>query len=201
MFVATVGFIGLNANVIPLNAIPLKCVSKSNQECKVRPVIMNINSNEPLFYILAALLSINVVVAVMILIIHMINYVFLMLIMNIKVFNIMSRANETRHISWHKNCPCKCRLDANVCNDKQHWSNDKCRCECKKLIDNGKRDDGFVWNPSICECDKSCDFAEYLDYANFKCRKRLIDKLVLECQDEILNTTDTMSIADKKSNM
>ena len=28
----------------------LKCVSMNNQECKVRPVIMNINSNETLCY-------------------------------------------------------------------------------------------------------------------------------------------------------
>ena len=28
----------------------LKCVSMNNQECKVRPEIININSNEPLFY-------------------------------------------------------------------------------------------------------------------------------------------------------
>ena len=28
----------------------LKCVSMSNQECKVRPAIININSNEPLIY-------------------------------------------------------------------------------------------------------------------------------------------------------
>ena len=28
----------------------LKCISVSNQECKIEPVIMNINSNEPLFY-------------------------------------------------------------------------------------------------------------------------------------------------------
>ena len=28
----------------------LKCVLMNNQECKVRPVIMNINSNETLFY-------------------------------------------------------------------------------------------------------------------------------------------------------
>ena len=28
-----------------------------------------------------------------------------------------------------------------------------------------------------CECDKSCDFGEYLDYENCKCIKRLIDKL------------------------
>ena len=28
----------------------LECVSMNNQECKVRPEIVNINSNEPLFY-------------------------------------------------------------------------------------------------------------------------------------------------------
>ena len=28
----------------------LKCVSMNNQECKVRAEIININSNEPLFY-------------------------------------------------------------------------------------------------------------------------------------------------------
>ena len=33
-----------------LNAIPLKFVSMSNQECKARPAIVNININEPLFY-------------------------------------------------------------------------------------------------------------------------------------------------------
>ena len=33
-----------------LNSFPLKCVSMNNQECKVRPKILNINSNEPSFY-------------------------------------------------------------------------------------------------------------------------------------------------------
>ena len=28
-----------------------------------------------------------------------------------------------------------------------------------------------------CECDKSCDVGEYLDYKNCKCRKKLVDKL------------------------
>ena len=40
----------------------------------------------------------------------------------------MSRTNETRHIKWHKTCGCKCRLDAGVCNNKQRWNKDKCRC-------------------------------------------------------------------------
>ena len=25
-------------------------------------------------------------------------------------------------------------------------------CECKELIDKGKCDEGFIWNPSNCEC-------------------------------------------------
>ena len=51
------------------------------------------------------------------------------------------------------------------CNNKQRWNNDKCRCECKDLIDKGVYDTGFIWNPSNygCECDKSCDVGEYLD--------------------------------------
>ena len=32
---------------------------------------------------------------------------------------------------------------------------------------------GYALNPSNCECqcDKSCDVSEYLDYENCKCRK------------------------------
>ena len=62
------------------------------------------------------------------------------------------------------------------------------------MIDEGKCDDGFIWNPSTCECEcaKSCDVGEYLDYVNCKCRKRLIDQLALECENELLNTTDTI---------
>ena len=59
--------------------------------------------------------------------------------------------------------------------------------ECKELIDKGICDKGFIWNPSNCECecDKSCDVGEYLDYENCKCRKKLVDKLVEECTENI----------------
>ena len=48
-------------------------------------------------------------------------------------------------------------------------------------------DRGFIWNPSNCECeyDKLCDVAEYLDYENCKCRKKLVDKLVEECTENV----------------
>ena len=32
-------------------------------------------------------------------------------------------------------------------------SEDKCRCECKELIDKGICNKGFIWNPSNCECN------------------------------------------------
>ena len=48
-----------------------------------------------------------------------------------KVFNLMSRTNERRFIEWHETCKCKCRLDAIICNNKQRWNKNKCRCECK----------------------------------------------------------------------
>ena len=47
----------------------------------------------------------------------------------------MSRANETRRIKWHNTCKCICRLNKIICNSKQRWNEDKCRCECKELID------------------------------------------------------------------
>ena len=55
------------------------------------------------------------------------------------------------------------------------------------MIDKGICDKGFIWNPSNCECecDKSCDIGEYLDYSNCKFRKRLVDKLIEECTENI----------------
>ena len=76
-------------------------------------------------------------------------------------------------------------VNGSVCNNKHCWNDDKCRCECKELIDKDVCDKGYAWNPSNCECecDKLCDLGEYLDYENCKCRKRLVDKLVEECNE------------------
>ena len=37
-----------SCNVLNVNS--LKCVSMNNQECKIRPEIVNVNTNEHLFY-------------------------------------------------------------------------------------------------------------------------------------------------------
>ena len=84
----------------------------------------------------------------------------------------MSRNNKTRHIKWHETYKCICRLAKIICNSKQRWNEDKCRCECKELIDKGVCDKGIIFHKSNCECecDKSCSIAEYLDFSNCKCR-------------------------------
>ena len=158
----------------------------NNQGCKVRPEIVNVNSNEPVF------LPFSIKTSKCSGSCNNINDPFAKLCvpdvaknLNIKVFHLMSRINETRHIEWHEMWKCKCRLDASACNNKQRWNEDKCRCECKELIDKGLCDKGFIWNPSECECNKSCDVAEYLDYENCQCRKKLVDKLVEECTENV----------------
>ena len=79
-----------------------------------------------------------------------------------------------------------------------NWNNNKCRCEGKELIDKGVCDKEFIWNPSNCkcECNKSCDFSECLDYENYKCRKKLVDKLVDECNE----TIDEVKIVSESKN-
>ena len=48
-------------------------------------------------------------------------------------------------------------------------------------------DKGFIWNPvnCQCECDTPCDAGEHWDYESFKCKKKLVDKLVEKCSENI----------------
>ena len=166
----------------------LDCISMKIQECKIGPEVININSNNPIFYPFSIKINkssgncndINIPYAKI-----CVPDVVKDLI--VKVFNLMSRTNETSFIKSHEKCKCECRLNAIICNNKQRWNKNKCRCECKELIDKGICNKGFIWNPINCECEcvKNCDFSEYLDYENCKCRKKLVDKLIDECTETI----------------
>ena len=155
LVISTIMFFGSLSSVNTL-----ECVSMNNQECKVRPEIVNVNSSKPLFYPFSIKTSkysgscnyINDPYAKVCVPDVVKN-------LNTKAFNLMSRINETRHIKEHETCKCKYRLIASVCNNQQRWNENKYRCECKQLIDKGVCDKGFIWNPSNCECecDKSCD--------------------------------------------
>ena len=159
----------------PLNVNSIECVSMNNQERKIKAKIIDINNNESTFYLFSISLNkyseswnnINDPYAKL-------RVLDIVKNINVKVFNLMSRSNGTKHVEWHETCKCKLILDPSVCNNKQKWNNEKCRWECRELIKIGRRDKGFVWNHSDCdcECDKSCDVGEYLDLKNCKCRKK-----------------------------
>ena len=51
---------------------------------------------------------------------------------NMKVYNFLMRLNETRNVLWHESCKCVCKLNSSVCNNKQIWNSDTCRCDCNE---------------------------------------------------------------------
>ena len=110
---------------------------------------------------------------------------------NMKVYNFFMRLNETRNVLWHESCKCVCRLNSSVCNSKQIWNSDTCRCDCNKdfagII---SCDKGYTWNSSTCECQ--CDMqskpGQYLDHKNCICKNKLIGRVIAECTN-IINET------------
>ena len=100
-FIKIVFLTGLTilSSVNPLNAPLLSCVLMNSQECKVRPEIVNVNSNEQVIYIFSikarkcsgSCNNINDPYA---------KICTPSVVKNLddKVFNLKSRTNETRHI-------------------------------------------------------------------------------------------------------
>ena len=94
IFISTMMFFGSLSNVNSL-----ECVSMKNQECKIRPEIVDISSNNPIFYpfsIKTNKCSGNC---------NNINDPYTKICVpdvvknsNVKVFNLMSGTNETRHV-------------------------------------------------------------------------------------------------------
>ena len=101
------------------------------------------------------------------------------------------RLNETRNVLWHESCKCVCKLSSSVCNNKQIWNDDTCRCDCNEdfagIINCAK---GYMWNPSTCECqcDKWCKQGQYLDHKNCVCKNKLIGRVIEECTSVINET-------------
>ena len=85
------------------NVNSLECLSMNNQECKVKTEIINLNTDEPMFYPYSIKInrckgSCNTInkPCAKICVPEKIKNI------NVKVFNLLSRTNETRHIKWHK---------------------------------------------------------------------------------------------------
>ena len=172
----------------------LECVSVVNQKCMPRPKILDVNEGvgEALFYPynvlgnkcsgscntlddpMAKLCVPNIIKGI-----------------NMKVYNFLMRLNETRNVVWHESYKCVCKLNSSLCNIKQIWNRDTCRCDYNEdfagII---SYDKGYMWNPSACECqcDMWCKPGQYLDHKNCICKNKLIGRVIEEC-NSIINET------------
>ena len=47
------------------------------------------------------------------------------------IFKVITEIYESKVLTKHISCKCKCKFDCRKCNSNQKWNNDKCRCKCK----------------------------------------------------------------------
>ena len=107
VFIKKIFYIGSLFLSSLVSTTSLNCISMKNQECKVRSEIINVNSNEPIFYPFNIKTSkssgsnnINDPYA-KICVADVIKN------LNVQVFNLMSRTNKAKHIKRLETCKCK----------------------------------------------------------------------------------------------
>ena len=172
----------------------LERVSVVNQKCMPRPKILDVNEGvgEALFY------PYNVLVSKCSGSCDTINNPMAKLCVpgivkrvNMQVYNFLMMLNENRNVFSHESFKCVCKLNSSVCNNKQIWNSDTCRCDCNEdfaVIANCTK--GYMWNPSTCKCQCNmwCKPGQYLDHKNCICKSKLIDRVTEECTSVINET-------------
>ena len=101
----------------------LSCILMNNEECKVRPQIVDIDGDDSAFFSFSIKTgkcrgscdNINNPCAKLC-VPDVVNN------LNLKVSNLVTGTNEIRRIEWHEKCKCKCRFNSNFCNNKQRWN-------------------------------------------------------------------------------
>ena len=88
--------------------------------------------------------------------------------LNIHVFNMITGINESKTLTKHVSCECKCKFDWRKCNSNQKWNKNKCRCEFKK---HHIREKGYIWNPAKCTCKNGKYLASFIDNSVITCDK------------------------------
>ena len=88
--------------------------------------------------------------------------------------------NESKILTKHISCKCKCKFDGKKCNSNQKWNNDKCRYDSKNPKEHNACEKVCIWNPTTCGCEN----AEYLT--------SIIEDSVIMC-DKIINVADSVS--------
>ena len=82
------------------------------------------------------------------------------------MFNIITGINESKTLTKHISCKCKCKFDGRSCNSDEWWNNDRCQCECKKCH---VCVEDYFWNPAACNCKNGKYLASIMDDSAIMC--------------------------------
>ena len=74
--------------------------------------------------------------------------------------------NESKTLTKHISCKCKCKFDGRKCNSNQKRSNDNYRCEFKKRNICEK---DYIWNPATCSCKNGKYLSSIIDDSVILC--------------------------------
>ena len=110
-----------------------KCASLSNKKCTSQPTLLNIHPNEYIqgfcYYPFAVNLdkrteSCNTLN-------ELSNKVCIpneTEDLNLSIFNMITGIKQSKTLTKHLSCECKCKRDGRKCNSNRQWNKDKCQC-------------------------------------------------------------------------
>ena len=131
-------FMGLLINIVNASN-HTECVSLTNQKCEIQPTLINLHpteySQEFHYYPFSVKLdrcfeSCNTLndLANKVCIPNKTGD------LNLSVFKMITGIHESKTLTKDASCECKCKFDRRKRNSNKWWNNDKCRCECKKIM-------------------------------------------------------------------
>ena len=93
--------------------------------------------------------------------------------------------NESKALTKHISCKCKCGFDGRKCSSDQWWNNDKFGCECKKCD---------ALNPATSSCQNGKHLAGIMDDSAIICDEVIDTVVELNCQTNFLKKKATVKL-------
>ena len=132
-------FIVLLSNMIVNGSNHTECVSLSHQKCMIQPTLINLHPNEysQEFHYCPFAVKLDRCVRSCNTLNDLSNEVCVpnkTEDLNLRVFNMITLINESKTLTKHISCKCKCKFDGRKSNSSHWWNNNKCRYEFKNII-------------------------------------------------------------------
>ena len=109
----------------------------NNQKCEIQPTFINLHPNEysQEFHYYQFTVKLDKCVGSCNIINDLSNKVCVpnkIEDLNLNVLDMITGINESKTLTKHISCKCKCKFDKRKCSSNQWWNSNKCRCKCKK---------------------------------------------------------------------